>query len=325
MRVGVTFSSVGHVAILAFALISLPSPDQFDASLSEPLPVELVSVEELTNLRQGELDAPEEETPANVPTPEPEPDVAEEPAEQEEVVVEEQPEPAPIPEPEPAAEPEPTPEPLPEPEDVAEPTTEPVTEPEAPVEAEVEPEPTPEPTPETALAEPIPLPNTRPNNIPQRPRQAQRQPEPEEQEDESFAADRIAALLDKSQDQSQRESQGQGAGSQQASLGAPSGSETAMSQSELDYLRSQISRCWSPPVGAADPEALVVRVQIALDPAGNLTNAEILEFRASPIGQAAADSALRAVRRCQPYDLPAAKYDAWSRISLRFDPRDMLR
>jgi colicin import membrane protein len=37
----------------------------------------------------------------------------------------------------------------------------------------------------------------------------------------------------------------------------------------------------------------------------------------------AAESALRAVRRCQPYTMPAAKYDIWRDVEVTFDPRDM--
>jgi hypothetical protein len=34
---------------------------------------------------------------------------------------------------------------------------------------------------------------------------------------------------------------------------------------------------------------------------------------------------LRAIRECQPYQLPLAKYDVWKEIELDFDPRDMFR
>ena len=32
---------------------------------------------------------------------------------------------------------------------------------------------------------------------------------------------------------------------------------------------------------------------------------------------------MRAVRRCQPYNLPADKYDAWKEVKVTFDPKDM--
>jgi colicin import membrane protein len=39
----------------------------------------------------------------------------------------------------------------------------------------------------------------------------------------------------------------------------------------------------------------------------------------------AAESARRAILRCQPYRLPIAKYDVWKDVEVNFDPRDMFR
>ncbi len=298
MRLGVAVSSVAHATILAFAMVSLPSPEEYDTSSFESLPVEIFSVEEFTNLRQGEIDAPD--------TPEPSPPPAEE------AVAEPEPEPEAAPQEEVVASlPPDTIEPTPEVELEPEPAPEPVAEPEPAPEPVAEPEPEPEPQ---AAELPAQLPIARPTNIPVRKR---------EEEKPDFSND-IAALLDKEKSENQRRIEGEGTGGQVASLGAPSGTQSALSQSQLDYLRGQISRCWSPPIGVVDPSDLVVRVQMAMNPDGSLAGAEILEFRANPLGKAAADSALRAVRRCQPYDLPADKYATWQTINVRFDPRDML-
>ena len=45
----------------------------------------------------------------------------------------------------------------------------------------------------------------------------------------------------------------------------------------------------------------------------------------SPFFQAAADSAVRAVFQCQPYELPSEKYALWRDMILNFDPSDMYR
>ena len=38
----------------------------------------------------------------------------------------------------------------------------------------------------------------------------------------------------------------------------------------------------------------------------------------------AAESALRAIRSCAPYNfMPAAKYEAWKEVEVNFDPREM--
>jgi hypothetical protein len=45
-----------------------------------------------------------------------------------------------------------------------------------------------------------------------------------------------------------------------------------------------------------------------------------------PAFQAAAESALRGVRRCAPYSfMPPLKYEAWKDVIVDFDPRDMFR
>jgi colicin import membrane protein len=45
----------------------------------------------------------------------------------------------------------------------------------------------------------------------------------------------------------------------------------------------------------------------------------------SPLFQIAVESARGAVLKCQPYRLPAAKYEAWSDVEVKFDPKEMFR
>lgn len=313
MKLGLTVSSVAHAGILAFALISLPAPEKYDTSSFESLPVEVFSVEEYSNLRKGEKTAEEVKPEPVVATPEAKPEPEAKPVQQEEVAAVQ-----PDPQVKPAPEVTPEPVPVPEPPKVEEPAPQP--EPQQAAEPEPKPEAAPAPEPEKQVADlPVRLPIARPRDIPKRPK-----PKEEEPKKEEFSPDSITALLNKETDQNQTRSEGEGAGSQVASLGARSGTGSGLSQSELDFLRGQISRCWSPPVGAADPSQLVVRVQMALNPDGSVVGAQILEFKASPIGKAAADSALRAVRRCQPYTLPPDRYDTWKTVNINFDPRDML-
>jgi hypothetical protein len=42
-----------------------------------------------------------------------------------------------------------------------------------------------------------------------------------------------------------------------------------------------------------------------------------------PYFRAAADSAIRAVHMCGPYQLPPEKYATWNEITITFDPREM--
>lgn len=96
---------------------------------------------------------------------------------------------------------------------------------------------------------------------------------------------------------------------------------------EVDAFRSQMRRCWSPPSGAKQAENLVVRVRVSLTPQGlisagpKVVNRELLR---DPYFRAAAESVLRAIRRCQPFKMPVAKYASWRNIELTFDPSQML-
>ncbi|MBK5949576.1 hypothetical protein CH339_03515 [Rhodobium orientis] len=132
----------------------------------------------------------------------------------------------------------------------------------------------------------------------------------------------MAALLNKVQPAgggSQRNSQ-------PASLGARRGNDNAkMTQSELDSLRGQIGRCWSPPIGAAEAEGLLVKVKMQLNRDGTVAAPpKVINTGSSQFFPAAASAATRAVLRCQPYQLPADKYDAWEEVIVNFDPREML-
>ncbi|MBV6658991.1 MAG: cell envelope integrity protein TolA, partial [Devosiaceae bacterium] len=137
-----------------------------------------------------------------------------------------------------------------------------------------------------------------------------------------FNADEIAALINRD------ENQGGGGATDQApaTRGLASGQDARLSESEMDALRRQIARCWNPPVGAVGAADLVVRVQMDLAENGSLrSRAQVINSSGNPSFQAAADSALRAVRRCAPYSLPFEKYAAWQNVIVNFDPREMLR
>jgi hypothetical protein len=106
--------------------------------------------------------------------------------------------------------------------------------------------------------------------------------------------------------------------------GAPAGAAEQMSVNEIDAFRSQISRCWSPPVSGLGEEALIVKLRIELNQDGSLLRPpQVMNRGNSPFFQAAADSAVRAVFECQPYSMPRSKYKQWRDMVLNFDPRQM--
>jgi outer membrane biosynthesis protein TonB len=104
------------------------------------------------------------------------------------------------------------------------------------------------------------------------------------------------------------------------------GAASAMTVSEIDALRSQMSKCWNVPVGAPDPTALVLRVRVFLNEDGTVASPPQLVDQArvgDPYFRAAADAAIRAVHVCGPYNLPPEKYASWNEIVITFDPRQM--
>lgn len=96
----------------------------------------------------------------------------------------------------------------------------------------------------------------------------------------------------------------------------------AMTTAEIDALRQQINRCWNPPVGARDPDELVVQVRMLLNADGSVEAIPDVEARGSgPFYDAVADSARRAVLRCQPYVLTASRYEFWRDLRVTLDAR----
>lgn len=170
-------SLVLHSLVLGWALVSLGSPASFEVADVEALPVDIIPVESITQIQQGDKTAPMAETAAPVPTSKP--DIVEnaENAGDNDVDLKSPPTPAKRPlETEVAAAPEKNENPLPNPTTETNAVKEIAPEETAPKPTEVAalpdpkpevaptptPEPTPEPVPAETAAEEIPLPDTVP-------------------------------------------------------------------------------------------------------------------------------------------------------------------
>jgi hypothetical protein len=99
--------------------------------------------------------------------------------------------------------------------------------------------------------------------------------------------------------------------------------------SEEDALKAQIFGCWSIPLGLPYNEDLLVRIRLKLEPDGSVAKTEILDHaRMNKPGQGfykvLAESALRAVKLCQPLRVPNTGYERWKELQLNFDAREML-
>ena len=104
---------------------------------------------------------------------------------------------------------------------------------------------------------------------------------------------------------------------------------TGLTLSEEDALKAQIFGCWSIPLGLPYNEDLLVRIKLMLEPDGSVTKTEIIDHaRMNKPGQGfykvLAESALRAVKLCQPLRVPTSGYERWKELQLNFDAREML-
>lgn len=342
MKAGLTSSVVLHTAVIALGLFSFSAPKAFDVQDTESFPVDIVPIESITQIQQGDKTAPISEKAAPKPTTKPDdvPDAenvgdqsidtktpprpdnkpkpvetAEEPKAQPEPV--KTPEVKPEPKPEPA--PTPKPEPVPAPEVQAKPEPKQEAKPDPVEEAAVQPA-------ETAkadlpkLPEKVPTPQTKPK--PPQTQTAKTASAQTKQSKNDALADEVAALLNK------EKAAGGGArrSTDQASLGGRRNTGGAkLTQSEMDALRGAISKCWNVPAGVADAPGLVVTVRMHLTETGEIKGAPQVTSGGgdSGVGRAAAESAKRAVLRCAPYNLPRDKYDSWSEVIVNFDPSNM--
>ena len=301
MKAGWTISAVGHAALLAWGLISIAAKP-LNATPPESLPVDIISDTDFSQITNGIKTAAKAETPKPLVEK-----IAEaKPVEEANAkVVDKKPEIVPTSD---KVEP---PKP-PTPAQKSEPKQAFAKEPEPKVDqiAEALKKDTKKPDPKTQQKADTPLPQKKPEPV---------KPQPK------FDASRIAALLDKREPQ--RHSATGDTLSHTPSLGTPAGRSATLTQSEIDALRARIQQCWNPPAGLADARDLVVVVRIRFNTDGSLSADPTLSNSGShPTFQVAAESALRAVRRCAPYSfMPIAKYDVWKDVEVTFDPRDMFR
>ena len=105
---------------------------------------------------------------------------------------------------------------------------------------------------------------------------------------------------------------------------------TGLTLSQEDALRAQIFGCWSVPLGLPYDESLLVRIKLQLKKDGTILKSEILDHeRMNKPGQKfykiLAESALRAVRLCQPLKVPPTGYEKWKDLQLNFNPAEMLK
>jgi colicin import membrane protein len=297
MKTGLTISAIGHAAVLLWSVVTF-GIKPLSAPPADSLPVDIISDTEFSQMTAGVKTAPKAPAPkplvekvaeATPPAENPADKVVDKP----EIITAS----AKPTEPTPEAKP---PEPKPPAQAKPEPKTDPIAEALKKEEAKKKAE---------QKDAKVPTP-------PKRPPQPKFNPKDIEQK---------LALLDKREGQ-RRAYTGETL-SATPTLGTATGSAPRLSQNELDALRARLRDCWNLPAGAADARDLNIEVHILLKPDGSLqAEPRVLNRSANPFFQVAAESALRAVRTCAPFNfLPVAKYEAWKDIEINFDPQYMFR
>ena len=146
------------------------------------------------------------------------------------------------------------------------------------------------------------------------------------EKDELFDPNNIAALIDKSKEENAETTNKTDKITQDQERNIEN---FGLSLSEEDALKAQIFGCWSIPLGLPYNENLLVRIKLKLNPDGTVSQSEILDHaRMNKPGQGfykvLAESALRAVKLCQPLRVPTTGYERWKELQLNFDAREML-
>jgi colicin import membrane protein len=113
-----------------------------------------------------------------------------------------------------------------------------------------------------------------------------------------------------------------------ASLGTATGSAAKLTPSLRDaligILVSQIERCYSAPIAASGGQVTAPILDIRLNQDGSLsTDPRILQAGSSSTDRAVADAAIRAIRKCRQFEIPAKfvpYYADWKVLNVQFDP-----
>ena len=144
---------------------------------------------------------------------------------------------------------------------------------------------------------------------------------------EIIDTNQIAALIDKAKEESAKVKKSTKKLTQSS---IKNSFASGLTLSEEDALRAQIFGCWTVPLGLPYDDDLLVRIKLELKQDGTISKSEILDHeRMNKPGQkfykVLAESALRAVRICQPLRVPQTGFEKWKNIQLNFDPTEMLK
>ncbi|MDC1382452.1 cell envelope integrity protein TolA [Candidatus Puniceispirillum sp.] len=98
--------------------------------------------------------------------------------------------------------------------------------------------------------------------------------------------------------------------------------------SDIDRIRQHVSSCWSPPIGTAGADTLIVDIIVTLDKDGSVLLAEVdnkMRLGTDRTYRVAADEAIRTMFKCSPLPVPLDKYEQWKSFIFGFDPKFLRR
>jgi colicin import membrane protein len=315
-------STALHGALLALLLLGFASAPRF-ADTPEAIPIETVSLSELNQIANGEKDA--KPAPQSAPAPPP-PDLraSKEPTPP--------PKPAPTPPPKPETAPPPKPAPEPPKAETPPPKSAPPRKADATPPPELEPmpperpEPPPPPPPKVAIQAAPVQPPVRPK-FTDPPTERPKEPAPEKPKpSHNFDPNTIAKLIGQGKTPTAAPTQTAAATPQ----GLPHHDAPHMSMSmasALDaWLTESYLNCWTPPPGMPDGDTYVAQIKVIFNPDGSLSGRPVLLNPPSDRAwRAHAESAMRAVRKCDPLKVPAEYmpfFEQWKVETIHFDPRE---
>jgi outer membrane biosynthesis protein TonB len=285
MQFGTTISSLGHVALLAWGLISF-GPKAFDAVQVESMPVDIITSKDFSQITSGVKTAPQTETPKPLVEK-----VAEvKPVENDKAKISDKQEIK-------SASAEPTPPPLPE---------------AAPKPADAKKN----EKPPDQIAEAL---KAEAKKEPPKPKPEPPKKPPQPKLDMSKIENKLA-LLDK-REQRRNAATGETLNST-ASLGSATGRSQILSMSYVNALISKMESCWQSDGGSLRDEVRSIFMTISFNPDGTLAGPPQIDIPPrNAREQALAEGVVRAVVGCQPYSmLPRSQFDEWKRLEFKFCP-----
>jgi outer membrane biosynthesis protein TonB len=105
-------------------------------------------------------------------------------------------------------------------------------------------------------------------------------------------------------------------------LGVPNANSDQLSASEEAAFKRHLGTCWRAPPGVDSNRRIEVPITIRLKMDRTLDGDPIVEMRATdPFSRAMIESAVRAIIQCQPYTMfSLPRYEAWKVLPINFDP-----